>query len=113
MQEEAPTLYHAACEFFGTWEIAMEYAGIDVRRISILRRTGPRKELIQQIQKLSDDDLCATAKEIRLRNRYIYYASIEHFGSWGKALQAAGITRIIGLSTQRQPETPSDSVNED
>ncbi len=87
---DAKELHEAACGYFGTWNTALRYAGVDRRRLDALNaysRDGVTKELHR---------LCvygynlSAARNMR-RDRRLYYAAVQHFGDWTEALEAAGI----------------------
>lgn len=90
VQRDAAELYAAACEQFGTWDTALEYAGISVRRVTVAEEFS-RQRVLGKIRRL-----CRTGHEIAATrvvryNRRLYEAARRHFGTWRLALQAAGI----------------------
>jgi hypothetical protein len=88
-QEEAP-LHEAACEQFGAWEIALEYAGVSLRRVRF-REEYPADRVLREIRKLclNGYDL-APARNLRRRRR-LYDAACRHFGTWNAALAEVGV----------------------
>lgn len=92
-------LYLAAVSEFGSWETALQYAGVsahDFRRCRDLSPERVRKQLCR---------LCTTgydlgAKVNRSRDRALYDAAVQHFGSWREALSAAGIN-LTNVSHRR------------
>jgi hypothetical protein len=90
VREEAVELYEAACDHFGTWETALTYAGINVRRMQ------PRKEytadrVLQEIRTLCISGYDLSATHNLKRDRRLYEAARQHFGTWSKALAATGL----------------------
>jgi hypothetical protein len=88
--QEWPNLYAAACEHFGTWFTALHYAGIDVRR----KAKGPKisgEEVLRAIRELCRDGYNLTTDHMLRRDRRLYEAARRHFGTWRRAMIAAGI----------------------
>lgn len=113
---EAPELYAAACEFFGIWTTALRYAGISGRRAKNRRTSGRMARgrrivinfesgpelVIKEIRRicLTGYDLSAS-RNVR-RDRRLYEAARRNFGSWQRALIAAG----LNLEHVRLPTKP-------
>ena len=90
VQTEDVALHVAACDHYGTWETALAYAGINVRRMH------PRKEcttdrVLQEIRTLCTSGYDLSATHNMKRDRRPYEAARQHFGSWKKALEATGL----------------------
>jgi hypothetical protein len=93
VQTEANELYQQACDQFGTWETALQYAGINVRRIRNIKQAGTRMELKQAIDDLPHEIRMISTTVIIKQYRRLYNAAIEHYGSWSEAVKAAGYDR--------------------
>ena len=93
VQTEANELYQQACDQFGTWETALQYAGINVRRIRNIKQAGTRIELKQAIDDLPHEIRMISTTVIIKQYRRLYNAAIEHYGSWSEAVKAAGYDR--------------------
>lgn len=95
-------LFHAAAiNEFGSWETALQYAGVSVHevgrsRILSLERTK------QQLRRLCTTGYDLGAIVNRNRNRSLYYSALHHFGSWRAALKEAGIN--LTNVTYRRPK---------
>ncbi len=50
---DANELYQQACEHFGTWETALQYAGVNIRRIRNIKQAGTRDEFKLAVLDLS------------------------------------------------------------
>jgi hypothetical protein len=87
---EAKKLHSAACEHFGTWETALQYAGVDMRALAV-RDEYSRERVLSRIRRLCRDGHDLAAHRNQMRNRRMYDAARQHFGSWRGALRAAGI----------------------
>ena len=101
IQREAAELYAAACEYFGTWDTALQYAGISVRRIITHEELSPDR-IIRRIRKMCVDGYDMSAQRNIRRDRRFYEAARQHFGSWRRALKAAG----VDLKHVRLPRKP-------
>lgn len=90
MERNCVILWGIADFYFGSWKDAIIAAGLDYNEV----RKQPKwsKEiLIEEIQRLYTEgcDLSHThMQDIKSR---VYYSAVDIFGSWKKALQAAGI----------------------
>lgn len=115
VSREAPELYAAASEFFGTWDTALQYAGISDRRVVSRTPRNKKARTRQLVDSLSGPELvikelrylCMTGYDLTAshnihRDRPLYEASRRHFGSWNQALVAAG----INLENIRLPTKP-------
>lgn len=93
-QKNNVSLYGAACVYFGSWKKAIEAAGLKYSQIRIKERTHPRwsieiiirtiKERYQAGEKINSD-------YIQKNRPDLYGAGLKYFGSWGKAIEAAGL----------------------
>ena len=88
--QEDKTLHGSACEHFGTWDTALQYAGVEANRLTAVRVYG-RNEVIRQIHKLCVGGYSVEGPRVMQRDRRLYRAAIEHFGRWTDALEATGI----------------------
>jgi hypothetical protein len=90
VRKEARQLHEFACDHFGTWDTALRYAGIDIRRRKSLHaysRDGATKE----IRRICVNGCSLLAARNQRRDRRLYNAALQYFGSWKAALQATGI----------------------
>lgn len=90
VSREVPTLYDAACEYFGTWETALRYAGINERAIfaADVVNTEP---VLRQIRKLCLHGYGLSSRKNLQRNRELHKTAKRLFGSWKNALRAVGM----------------------
>lgn len=82
-------LFDEAVELFGTWTLALEYAGVRIGRRR--KKFLAPKIVIQEIRGRVGRLNCVRAMHIRKVNHTLYRAGIETFGSWNLALVAAGV----------------------
>jgi len=94
-------LHAAAINAFGSWDTAMEYAGINARDVVRCRDLTPER-IKQQLRRLCTTGYDLGAKVNRSRDGALYSAAMRHFGSWREALTAAGIN--VANVTHRKPK---------
>lgn len=92
MQIEDSKLFNAALKRFGSWDKALEAAGIDA--VKVYKRRRWNKKLIKaEIQFLSAMGYDLAAPAMRKNFCGLYSAGCKYFGSWTAARRAAGIRR--------------------
>ncbi len=94
-------LLAAAINAFGSWDTAMDYAGINARDVVRCRDLTPER-IKRRLQRLCTTGYDVGAKLNRSRDRALYEAAMRHFGSWRGALTAAGIN--LANVTHRRPK---------
>ena len=87
---EVPDLHQAAIERFGAWETALQYAGIDPRRLPVLQ-DYTTEYVLRKLQRLCRDGYSLKAADNMRRDRRLYDTARRYFGEWRKALAAAGV----------------------
>lgn len=83
-------LYCAARRIFGSWRNAIIAAGIPPERVLTHDRWSPAK-VLARIRSLSRRRRPLTTDQIERRHRRLVSAARRHFGSWSKAVMAAGV----------------------
>jgi hypothetical protein len=101
-------LHAAAVSEFGSWETALEYAGVNAHNV------GRCRDLTQERIKFRLRRLCATGYDLgatvnRSRDRALYDACLRHFGSWREALTAAGIN-LANVTRHRPKNLDHDAM---
>lgn len=78
---------------FGNWRDAIEAAGLDYDDIKRIKQKWSREEILQQIRahQAQGHDLLNPAFKIKHRNLYLAACAHRYFGSWRRAIQAAGL----------------------
>jgi hypothetical protein len=104
---ETPELYAAACEFYGTWDTALQYAGISERRVAAADLSKP-EHVLRKIRQLCLDGYDLSASRNKERDRQLFNAARRHFGSWKQALRAVGMNL-----EQARPSSRPRSLNRD
>lgn len=83
-------LFAAACTHFGSWSKAIEAAGLDYSSIRRQRRWS-RALVIEEIRRIGLAGLrLGTTVAVRSEFRALHAAAVRFFGSWAKAVRAAG-----------------------
>ncbi len=91
VQVQDKSLYEIACEEFGAWETALEYAGIHPRFAASAKQPWSREGVIKQLRRLCSSGYDLGARNNRSRDHALYRATLSYFGSWRAGLIAAGI----------------------
>lgn len=83
-------LYEAGRRLFGTWQAAVEKAGLDFEEATGVLRWSQQK-VVQAIQSLAKSGVALNASCIARRHATLFNVAVNRFPrSWAKALQAAG-----------------------
>ena len=101
-------LYDEAVELFGTWALALEYAGVRIRRKG--NDILDAKSIIQQLRARAGKLNSVKAIHVRRFNHKLYRAAIETFGSWSLTLQAAGIDRARLYFGPNNPRVNNEQI---
>lgn len=104
-----PALDCAARRLFGSWGKAVEAAGLDYEAIkSPKEKTRWSKELVlQRIKERRSAGLALNYADVVADNEPLTSASRHLFGSWGKAITAAGLDyEAIKAEARNKPSSP-------
>jgi len=85
-----PAVHAAGIRLFGSWKEAIEACGLDYDEIRKYKRWS-KERVIEEIQKRAEHGRSMTSGYNQRRNKSLYMAAVNHFKSWGAALEAAGI----------------------
>lgn len=102
IRKKESALYEIACDEFGSWETALEYAGVDARSSCRTDKKWTIERVQQQLRRLCTTGYDLNAMANRARNRALYEAVLHHFGSWRSGLAAAGIN--LAHISRRRPK---------
>ncbi|MDZ4686653.1 MAG: hypothetical protein SH850_16400 [Planctomycetaceae bacterium] len=100
IQRDDSPLLVAAVHHYGSWELALGYAGVSPRRARS-RPTDTAQEVCRMIYKLCISGYGLKPSHLVRSNRRVYLAALRHFGTWKNALRATGIDPKRAL--YRQP----------
>lgn len=99
-QQRTTALVRAAAYYFGSWEEAVKAAGYDYAVARSLSRLTP-SQVLDRIRSLVAAGVDISEKSCRAWDPNIYAASVGLFGSWEKAVKAAGLNAEINATAAR------------
>ncbi|RYX81806.1 hypothetical protein EON83_22365 [bacterium] len=78
---------------FGSWRSAMEAAGFDYDNFKRVKQRWTREEILERIREMNAQGHDLLDPRFKTRNRSLYLAACAHryFGSWRRAVEAAGL----------------------
>ena len=88
--QEDPELHQLACKWFGTWETALHYAGVNLHRLHAKQEYEP-EQVIHKIREYFRLSYRPAAMLMRRHNYQLYKSALQCFGTWRQALCAAGV----------------------
>lgn len=109
--KEMPDLLGAACKLFGSWKKAVQEAGIDYWRITKYKHGYWTKKRVLYAIKCKSRDLERTAKFNYDNHKDLATAAQRLFGSWAKAVKAAGFDYDIIRSSYKMQEQCLDLID--
>ena len=83
-------LYAAGCRLFGSWKEAVSAAGLNYDEIRKYK-VWSQEKITQDIRKRFEDKEPITCQYVQVYCRDLYMAAVHKFGSWQKAVSAAGV----------------------
>lgn len=92
LQGKYPHLYNQGTWIFGDWDKALRAAGFDPESMRI-RRFWDRDKIIKEIRGMRDQNLALNANYVMKNHAKLFSGAIRQYGSWRKALLAAGIAK--------------------
>lgn len=106
VQINHPALFAAAVRerLFGSWEAAIEAAGLSYDRICLYEHWD-RERLRERIERLKARGAPLNAKSVLERDSALYHAAINHLGCWNRALRELGYDCArIAIRRKREPD---------
>jgi hypothetical protein len=92
LQAEYPPLYEQGTWIFGDWDKALQAAGFDPAKMRE-RSLWDEEKINDTIRSLHKKHLPLYAKYVMDNHYKLFKAALRQFGSWAKALVAAGVTK--------------------
>jgi len=86
-------LYQLAVWVFGDYDKALSAAGFDPQQMR-LRRFWDKEKIVQELRRMRGQNLPLYPKCVMNNHRDLFHGALRQYGSWNKALIAAGITVI-------------------
>ena len=105
-----PELYEKACQLFGTWPVALEYAG--VRLVRGASKNASPEFVLKRIRRRCADLHSMRASNVRKANHRLYRQAVSMFGSWQNALAQAGIEKDLLYSGPKNPKLTREEALE-
>jgi hypothetical protein len=90
---ERPRLVRAACAQFGTWQAALDAAGLG--EVPVPRALLSSQEVMQGLQARHRRGRPMTAVATQREDGRLVYAACKHFGTWKAAMRAAGLGEVV------------------
>jgi len=101
-----------ATRLFGSWDAALQVAGLDPTEIRLHRKRWTAETMIQEIRlkHRNGDPLNCTS----VQHSSLYVSAVRHYGSWDSALMEAGLdpARTRKIKPHCRPWTPETVVQE-
>jgi hypothetical protein len=99
------SIYGSARRIFGSWRNAIQAAGIAPQQVLTWERWSPARILVM-IRHLARRERPLTTRQTERRYHYLVTAARRHFGSWTKAMLAAGVDpkklqRVVSWTPER------------
>jgi hypothetical protein len=110
VRAHSPELHLKACESFGTWPAALEYAG--VRLVRGTSQNVTPEQLIKRIRRRCGNLYSMRAMFVRKADYPLYRDALAMYGTWQNALAAADIDRNRLYSGTKNPKLTRDTALE-
>jgi hypothetical protein len=95
LQDKHGHLYEQGVWIFGNWDKTLRAAGFDPEKMRE-RSLWDEEKIIRKIQALHKKQLPVYAAYVMANHNDLFKAALRQFGSWPKALVAAGVTKKPG-----------------
>ena len=89
IQKIYPALYHASRNRFNSWREAIEYAGLDYKKIA-LRITRKPEEILEELKKIREEVGILSDTYMRKYHPALHASACRAFGCWSKARKMVG-----------------------
>ncbi len=102
-------LFARAVELCGSWPVALEIAGIDIRGTEGRQRyrlVSP-SEVIAEVKRRAEEGLSLRSSKVFRQDETLMDRACEFFGSWNEAMKASGLPGVA--PTDRYPDGQSIS----
>ena len=99
LQHGSPSLYFQGKWLFGSWDNALRAAGFAPDRVRS-HSVWTTQKIVQSIRQLRAKRQQLNANFMMKTHWRLFNAALRHYGKWGEALRAAGISPIATLSSR-------------
>jgi len=93
LQHKNQNLYQLAVWLFGDYDKALSAAGFDPQQMR-LRRFWDKEKIVRALRRMRGQNLPLYPKYVMNNHRDLFHGALRQYGSWNRALAAAGITEI-------------------
>jgi hypothetical protein len=93
LQHRNTNLYHQGIWLFGDWDKALRAAGFDPEQTR-MRKLWDKEKIINELQRMRKQNLPLYPNYVMKNYQNLFSGALRQYGSWNKALIAAGITVI-------------------
>ena len=93
LQHKDQNLYQLAVWLFGDYDKALSAAGFDPQQMR-LRRFWNDEKIVQELRRMRKRNLPLYANYVMRNHPNLFSGAVRQYGSWNKALMAAGIIAI-------------------
>jgi hypothetical protein len=93
LQHKNQNLYRLGVWIFGDWDNALRAAGINPE-MARMRSFWDKKKILNELQRMRKQNLPLYAKYVMKNHSKFFHGALAAYGSWNKAVTAAGITAI-------------------
>ncbi|HOC92759.1 MAG TPA: hypothetical protein PKH33_10380 [bacterium] len=101
IREEDMGLMNAGTKHFGNWKSAIEAAGIDYEKITLIP-IWTKERVLKNIKQLQASDADLISRKVAAEHGRLFWWAVRFFGGWEKAVRAAGITNYDDYRKIRQ-----------
>jgi hypothetical protein len=93
LQDTYPHLYTQGVWIFGDWDDALRAAGFDPERTR-MRSSWNKERITRELRRLRKENLPLYPNYVMKNHQKLFSIAVRQYGSWNKALSAAGIKNI-------------------
>jgi hypothetical protein len=93
LQDKHPYLYNQGVWIFCDWDKALRAAGIDPE-LGWIPSLWDKEKIINELRRMQKQNLPLYAKYVMKNHSKLFHGALAAYGSWNKALIAAGIITI-------------------
>jgi hypothetical protein len=104
VQKSAPRLARAALAHLGSWDAALRKAGIDPMTVRKADRPWTRDRILREIRSRQASGLSIRSRTVLIEHGSLCNAGRREFGTWSRAVDAAGIRYPWERAPRKWPE---------
>jgi hypothetical protein len=109
VRRDASALYRSACKYFGTWNTALKYAGVGIRRL-YAKESYTQEHVIERLREYCAQGIKPKAVAVMGHDYRLYDAARRHFGTWKNAVLIAVAPHPSKLSTRKPAQLNKQQI---